>query len=370
MLDDETLVNGYENTYHRLANDSEARYGIPPVIPNRTWRQTNASRYVRMFQSRRSLLVWKVFGRRLDGRSNADFPTETVPGDPTTLPAGASPNEADLDFSGTACPPPGSGISPLTEDEKILFARWVDLGAPITSPDPARRTSGWFLDDLRPTLTLSLPRAGKSTEPLNVIRLGAFDYYSGLDLSSLSVRASFAIGSKLAGTELAPFFFETADHVWTMTVAPALTELPNGVITVSIRDNQGNITRIERSFSVQSTTGNPGDPPVISAVYPNSGPTTGNTRIRILGQNFEAGSSVRLGGVAISALTFRSAGELNGLTPATGRGNLLPGSRTTRRHDNSASECLHLSAAEQSGTEDTQWLATSGFAHSFCRGLS
>ena len=154
VLDDDTVVNGYENTYRRLADDSEARYGIAPVISNGTWRQTNASRYVRMFQSRRSLLVWKVFGRRLDGWSNSDFPTETVPGDRTTLPAGANPNEADLDFLGTGCPPPGSGVPPLSEDEKILFARWVDLGAPITSPDPARRDSGWFLDDLRPTLTL------------------------------------------------------------------------------------------------------------------------------------------------------------------------------------------------------------------------
>ena len=50
-----------------------------------SWRNANASRYVRMFQSRRSLLIWKVFGRRTDGWTNDDFPTETVPGDPQTL---------------------------------------------------------------------------------------------------------------------------------------------------------------------------------------------------------------------------------------------------------------------------------------------
>ena len=33
-----------------------------------------------MFQSRRSLLVWKIFGERLDGCSNDDLPTETKPG--------------------------------------------------------------------------------------------------------------------------------------------------------------------------------------------------------------------------------------------------------------------------------------------------
>ena len=43
VLDDETLVNGYEQTYHRLANDPDAKYGIPPVYGN-TWRANNASR--------------------------------------------------------------------------------------------------------------------------------------------------------------------------------------------------------------------------------------------------------------------------------------------------------------------------------------
>ena len=56
--------------YARLCNDSGARWGYPPLVKvggQPVWRQTNASRYVRPFQSRRSLLIWKVFGARLDG---------------------------------------------------------------------------------------------------------------------------------------------------------------------------------------------------------------------------------------------------------------------------------------------------------------
>ena len=68
-----------------------------------------------MLQSRRSLLTWKVFGKRLDGWTNADHPTETVPGDASTLPAGAHPNRADLDFTGT-CPT----AQRLTEDETMV----------------------------------------------------------------------------------------------------------------------------------------------------------------------------------------------------------------------------------------------------------
>ncbi len=45
--------------------------------------------------------MWKIFGARLDGWSNADHPTEIVPGDAATLPPGADPNAADLDYTGT-----------------------------------------------------------------------------------------------------------------------------------------------------------------------------------------------------------------------------------------------------------------------------
>jgi hypothetical protein len=135
VLDDVALVDGgLPGDYARLANDPGARWGYPPVVrvgPNPAWRQTNASRYVRMFQSRRSLLIWKLFGQRLDGWTNERHPTETVLGDPATLPPGADPNEADLDLTGTIMPPPGSGVPPLSEDEKLLVARWIDLGCPV-----------------------------------------------------------------------------------------------------------------------------------------------------------------------------------------------------------------------------------------------
>ncbi len=73
-LDDTSIDSqtGLARDYVKLANDEEARWGYPPVIINGVWRQTNASRYVRRFQSRRSLLLWKIFGQRLDGWSNAD----------------------------------------------------------------------------------------------------------------------------------------------------------------------------------------------------------------------------------------------------------------------------------------------------------
>ena len=252
VLDDEEMVRGYENTWYRLADDAGAKYGRKPVIRNGTWRQTNASRYVRKFQSRRSLLIWKVFGRRLDGWSNDDHPTESVPGDPSTLPEGVDPNDADIDFTGTICPPRGAAVPALSEDEKITFARWVDLGCPINREEPKRREYGWFLDDLRPTLTVSLPRAGRNAAPLREIRFGAFDYYSGLEEGRISVKADFPVSGHPPGTELRPYLQAAGDHVWKLTLDEPLRKLPAGTVTVSAHDRQGNITRIERSFSVDS----------------------------------------------------------------------------------------------------------------------
>ena len=60
--------------------DERAKFGHKPVGYD-SWGYPNASRYIRKFQSRRSLLIWKIFGERLDGFSNDDFPSETKPGD-------------------------------------------------------------------------------------------------------------------------------------------------------------------------------------------------------------------------------------------------------------------------------------------------
>src|SRR5439155_4803233 len=88
VLDDDKTVSlpdadDVPGTYYRLAMDYAGRFGHKPLVGG--WRHHNASRYVRMFQSRRSLLTWKIFGKRTDGWTNDDFPKETVPGDPQTL---------------------------------------------------------------------------------------------------------------------------------------------------------------------------------------------------------------------------------------------------------------------------------------------
>ena len=257
VLDDQLLYSGLPGDYARLADDTGAQWGYPPLVKvggNPVWRQTNASRYVRKFQSRRSLLMWKIFGRRLDGWSNADHPTESTPGDATTLPEGAAINDADLDFTGTIMPPPGSPAPPLSEDEKIMFTRWIDLGCPINSGEEnGNGAFGWLLDDLKPTLTVSLPRPGLNAGPVSMIRVGVADAYTGIDGSSLSITADFVVEGRAAGSELSDLATELSTGVHVIALSQTLPPLTKANIFAEVADNQGNITRVKQTFSTVDT---------------------------------------------------------------------------------------------------------------------
>jgi hypothetical protein len=224
--------------YARLAHDKAAQWGYKPVAPSGTWHLAQASRYIRMLQSRRSLLTWKVFGKRMDGWTNADHPTETIPGDPTTLPLGAVPNRADLDYVGT-CP----AATRVTEDEKMTIARWIDLGAPINLGP-----YGWFLDDLKPTVHVDVPRAGLLTEALTRIRFGLADANSGVNLSTLSVLASFDVGCQTPVQQLAPLAVEVDDGIYEIQLPSSVRNATRGWVKVSVKDLQGNVTRVDRTF--------------------------------------------------------------------------------------------------------------------------
>jgi hypothetical protein len=275
VLDDAKIVSlpnadDVPGTYYRLTMDYAGRFGHKPLIGS--WKHANASRYVRMFQARRSLLIWKVFGQRLDGWTNDDFPTETTPGDGKTLQQKGKPvadtpanrNRADLDYTGSAMPPPQAiagnykgpdgkriKVTPLSDEDRLTLVRWIDLGCPIDLDyDPAKpdaRGFGWMLDDQRPTLTMSLPRAG-TNPPLTRILIGMHDYGTGLDMDSFQVVAGFAVDGVAAGQNLAGKFRSVSPGVWELKLATPIAAA-SGTLTVSVKDRQGNETRIERTFA-------------------------------------------------------------------------------------------------------------------------
>ncbi|MFT5856927.1 MAG: hypothetical protein ACI8XO_004183 [Verrucomicrobiales bacterium] len=251
-------------TYYRLAMDAKAQFGHQPLIHNGSWRQTNASRYVRKFQSRRSLLVWKILGRRADGWSNDDFPSAKIPGDPDSLHHGGkrientqrNRNQSDLDYNGKQMPPQkavdAGKVKALTHDDQLTIIRWIDLGCPIDfdydPASPESRGEGWMVDDNRPVLAVTHPKAGANAQ-LDRILIGAHDYYTGLEFESFAVSADFAIDGVPSGENLAAKFMEKSQGVWEMKLKSPISKLERGTLKVSIRDREGNVTQIERVFS-------------------------------------------------------------------------------------------------------------------------
>jgi hypothetical protein len=254
----------FPGTYYRLALDEKAQFGYKPIGYD-SWGYPNASRYIRKLQARRSLLLWKIFGKRLDGFSNDDHPSESKPGAGDLTLKGEPVDmrkyraKWDIDYAGSIMPPPAavkSGkVVPLSGEDRRTIARWIDLGCPIDRDyDPERpdeRGYGWMCDDNRPILALTYPPPGeRSIERLDRIVIGMHDYYTGLDADSFVVQADFEINGRSANTNLADQFEETSQGVWELKISSPVKQLGSGTLTVSIKDQQGNTSRIVRTFSV------------------------------------------------------------------------------------------------------------------------
>lgn len=272
-------------TYFRLAGFARFKPSTG-IVPGA------ATRYVTMFQSRRSLLVWKIFGQRMDGWSNDDFPSLANPADPKSLHWKGQPvpgldyedeqklrywirdHAIDQDYTGPMMPPPEAVVGtykgphgklikvpPLSDEERRTIVRWIDLGCPIDvdpnyrPTDPVPRSFGWMGDDQRPTLTVTYPQAGKN-ESLTRILIGMHDVYTGLDMKTFSVTADFPIAGHAPGTELAGKFQQRSLGVWEWRLPESLTQLNRGRLTVSVRDRQGNVSRLDRTFSIGPPAGN------------------------------------------------------------------------------------------------------------------
>ena len=76
------------------------------------------------------------------------------------------------------------------------------------------------------------------------------------------------------------------------------------------------------NFTTAGSAPPPDTPPTVTAVTPNSGPTTGGTAVTITGTNFSTGSTVSFGGVAASNVNVLSSTSLTATTPARAAGTV------------------------------------------------
>ena len=74
------------------------------------------------------------------------------------------------------------------------------------------------------------------------------DYGSGLDMDSFKVTADSPSTVVRAGQNLAGKFKALPDNRWELKLAKPLPHLPKGKLTVSVKDRQGNVARIERTI--------------------------------------------------------------------------------------------------------------------------
>ena len=106
-------------------------------------------------------------------------------------------------------------------------------------------------DDNRPVLTVTSPKPG-ANERFDKIMIGMLDYYSGIAHESLEIKSSLEIAGRNPGENLAALFKPATQGVWVLKLDPPLEKVDYGTLSVSVRDQQGNLTRIERVFSVNA----------------------------------------------------------------------------------------------------------------------
>jgi hypothetical protein len=239
VLDDDKLVQGPR---WDMGNAGQ----VPATYNTLAGNYLGVTRYVHGFQSRRSLLVWKLFGRRLDG-----FPEAPV--------KGYEPHHKSLEgevFKGSVMPPTDAvkagKVKPLSDEDRRTIIRWIDLGCPVDldfdAKSPEKRGYGWMFDDQRPTLALTYPKAGVN-ESLSRIVVGMHDYNSGLDMDSFEVLADFKVNGIEPGKNLASLFKSKAQGVWELALPEPLKALERATLRVAVKDRQGNVNRIERIFT-------------------------------------------------------------------------------------------------------------------------
>jgi hypothetical protein len=242
------VVNG-KTLYERLAKDFEVANpeGYDPVYTGGTWHAPNLSRYVKAGSARESLLVWKLVGplvgnasQRLDGRSNAFFPTESPPGS-TSL--GTPPNGlnflVDVDNLHAGCAAHSFVQSGSISNETVAkLVRWIDLGAPSNDFGFLPPYKGIDKDYEPPAAGIHVDVAANPP----IVRIGAWDETS-LDVGSARLRI---LGTGLEAP-LASIVPQLSAAALEEGIAfPYPIPLEAGQTTeFSIKDGAGNLRRVQ-----------------------------------------------------------------------------------------------------------------------------
>ncbi len=176
-----------------------------------------SSRWLSLNSARSSMLIWALYGERLDGRDNTTgFPPvgSGVPVDssdidkPAIWPAVATHITY---LNGTSLMP---GTVNMPEATKRLLARWIDIGAPKLNVHS---------DMMRPVLTITSVNSGTNENPsVSSVKIGVWDD-SSINYARFKVTRN--------GIDITPNFDASSK--------PAVIDVPLGVtINQSNQDNE------------------------------------------------------------------------------------------------------------------------------------
>lgn len=182
--EDNVLIDANTKPGDGLVDVRNATPGTDRITPRHFC--CTPSRWVSLNSARSSMLVWALYGERLDGRdpqTGLPYPGSGVPVD-------------DRGYEHPEIWPKvnehASYVSAMPEEEKRLIARWVDIGAPKLNAHD---------DMMRPVLTISPASAGNA---VSTVLVGVWDD-SALDYSRFKVTAN--------GVDITPSINGTPDII-------------------------------------------------------------------------------------------------------------------------------------------------------------
>jgi hypothetical protein len=143
-------------------------------------------------------------------------------------------------------PPPIAGDKSVNYDYDIVYVR-----APRTAKGRnGKEQLAMVWPDASAVQPAGRDRSHAPASRWPRILVGMHDYYPGLDMDSFAVETDFPIDGLAAGENLARRFKPKSHGVWEFAFPAPLADLSKGRLIVSVKDIQGNTSRIERTFSV------------------------------------------------------------------------------------------------------------------------
>lgn len=226
-----------DDAYFRLVKDKSGAFGGEP--PGGSYTYPQLSKYVRSNQARQSLLVWKLFGDRLDGRRNHDLAD-------------------DLDFK------PHSKPHGATSQECRTIARWIDLGCPIDFESEIHAGYRYSDDCGLPVVRVASPARGWNAAFDGTLQVGLADAESGIDWDSLEVSFDSILSD---GVDLVSYIGAVErsldGRVARVSFGDLFEKDREHIIAVSVKDRAGNRNREAIRFWVSDDQDRPpdGSPP-------------------------------------------------------------------------------------------------------------